>query len=60
MTTLTVDGMRGVHGARHRRRGAYCGVLTGLVFGLAFTGRFIAAAAVYTFTPVSCLFDYAL
>ncbi len=63
MTTLTVDRMRVLHGAvstRTRRRGAYCGLLVGAVFGFAFTGNFVAAAAVYTFTPVTCLFDYAL
>lgn len=63
MTTLTVDGMRVLHGAvstRTMRRGAFCGLLAGAVFGFALTGNFIAAAAVYTFTPITCLFDYAL
>jgi hypothetical protein len=64
MTTLTVDGMQVLHGAvrqnTSRRRGAFCGLLAGAVFGFALTGNFVAAAAVYTFTPVTCLFDYAL
>ena len=62
MTTLTPDVMRTLHGAvRLRpRRGAYCGFMVGAFFGLAFTGHLVAAAAVYTFTPVTCLFDFAL
>ncbi len=60
MTTLTLDAMRTLHGAvfPRRRRGAYCGFLVGSVFALAFTGHLVAAAALYTFTPVTCLFDY--
>ncbi len=62
MTTLTLDAMRTLRGGAipRRRRGAYCGFLVGAVFALAFTGRFVAAAVVYTFTPVTCLLDYAL
>ena len=61
MTTLTLDAMRTFQGAEIGRppKGAVCGVLAGLVFGLAFTGRFVPAALVYMFTPVSCLFDFA-
>lgn len=61
MTTLTPDAMRTLHGARfHRRsRGAYCGLLAGAVFGFALTGHPVVAAAIYIFTPVTCLFDYA-
>ena len=51
MTTLTLDEMRTLHGDEIRRpRGAICGVLTGLVFGLTFTGRFVPAALVYLVT----------
>lgn len=62
MTTLTLDAMQTLHGAvrQNTRRGAYCGLLVGAFFGLAFTGHFVAAAAVYTITPVGCLFDFAL
>ncbi len=62
MTTLTPDAMRTLHGARLPRpgRGAYCGLLVGAFFGFAFTGHPIAAAAIYMFTPVTCLFDFAL
>ena len=61
MTTLTPDVMLILHGARFWRppRGAFCGFLGGAVFGLAFTGRFVAAAFVYMVTPTACLFDYA-
>ena len=61
MTTLTEDGMRGVHGAAlPRPRGAFCGLLVGLIFGFAVTGNLVGAATIYMFTPVTCLFDYAL
>ncbi len=62
MTTLTLDAMRTLHGAviPRPRRGVYCGFLLGAVFGLAFTGHIVAAAAVYTFTPATCLLDFAL
>jgi len=60
MTTLTLDTMGTLHGAAFPRpRGAACGLLTGLVFGLAFTGNLIGAATIYMFTPITCLFDYA-
>lgn len=62
MTTLTLDAMGTLHASRgfRPRRGALCGLLVGAFFGFAFTGHPLAAAAVYTFTPVTCLFDYAL
>ena len=62
MTTLTLDAMRTLHGAvlPRPRRGAACGFLVGAFLGLAFTGHLVAAAAVYTFTPVTCLFDFAV
>ena len=61
MTTLMLDEMRTLHGAEiGRPKGAICGLLTGLVFGLTFTGRFVPAALVYMFTPASCLLDFAL
>ncbi len=62
MTTLMLDEMRTLHGAEIGRppRGAICGLLVGVVFGLTLTGRFVPAALVYMFTPVSCLLDYAL
>ena len=59
MTTLTVDGMRGLNGGV-RPRGAFCGLLVGLIFGFAVTGNLVGAATIYMFTPVTCLFDYAL
>jgi hypothetical protein len=63
MTTLTEDRMGMVHGALRWRsiwpRGVSCGLLSGLVFGLAVTGNFVAAASIYMVTPVSCLFDFA-
>jgi len=51
-----------LHGSEFPRppRGAVCGLLAGVVFGLTFTGRFVPAALVYMFTPASCLLDYAL
>ena len=62
MTTLTLDAMRPLHGAVRQspRTGAYCGFLVGAFIGLAFTGRFVAAAAVYAFTPAGCFIDFAL
>ncbi len=62
MTTLTLDAMRTLDGARFWRppRGAGCGLLVGLTLGLAFTGNVVPAAWVYMVTPVSCLFDFAL
>ena len=61
MTTLTLDAMGTLHGAvRPRPRGTYCGFLVGSFLGLAFTGHLVAAAAVYTLTPVTCLFDFAM
>ena len=61
MTTLTLDAMGTLDGGVWARpRGAFCGLLTGLVFGLAFTGRFVPAALVYMVTPVTCLLDFAL
>ncbi len=62
MTTLTPDAMGTLHGSEFPRppRGAVCGLLAGVVFGLTFTGRFVPAALVYMFTPASCLLDYAL
>ena len=62
MTTLTLDAMGTLHGGWFWRppRGAGCGLLVGLTFGLAFTGRFVAASLVYMVTPVTCLFDFAL
>ncbi len=62
MTTLTLDAMRTLHGAviPRRRRGAYCGFLVGALAMALLTGNLVAAAAVYTFTPVTCLFDYAM
>jgi hypothetical protein len=63
MTTLTVDGMRVLHGAvipRTRRGGAYCGFLLGAMWLTIGTGHLIAAAGIYIFTPVTCLFDFAL
>ncbi len=60
MRTLTPDAMRRLHGAAIARpRGAFCGVLTGLVFAFALTGNWVGAATIYMFTPVTCLFDYA-
>lgn len=61
MTTLTPDAMRTLHGSESWRppEGAVCGVLVGLVFGLAFTGRFVAAAFIYMVTPTACLVDFA-
>ncbi len=61
MTTLTPDAMGTLHGSRFTRppSGAGCGLLAGLTFGLAFTGRFVAAAFVYMVTPAACLFDFA-
>jgi len=35
-------------------------LLVGIFFGFDFTGHLVTAAAVYTFTPVTCLFDFAL
>ena len=62
MTTLTEDRMGMVHGAVRQSprttRGAYCGLLAGLVFGFAISGNFVTAASIYTVTPVSCLFDF--
>ncbi len=62
MTTLTLDAMGTLHGAVRPgpRRGVYCGFLVGSFLGLAFTGHLVAAAAVYTLTPVTCLFDFAV
>ncbi len=62
MTTLTLDAMQTLHGAKFWKppRGALCGFLGGAVFGLAFTGHLVAAAAVYTVTPAGCLLDFAL
>ena len=65
MRTLTVCQMRTVHGAvrqspRWPARGVPCGILTSLVFGLAVTGHFVAAASIYMVTPVGCLFDIRL
>ncbi len=62
MTTLTQDAMRTLHGAviPRPRKGTYCGLLVGAFLGLAFTGHFVLAAAVYTVTPVTCLFDFAV
>ena len=61
MTTLTPAAMQTLHGARFPRppRGAGCGFLVGLTFGLAFTGRFLAASLVYMVTPTGCFFDFA-
>jgi len=62
MTTLTPDMMLTLHGARFWRppRGAGCGFLVGLTFGLAFTGRFIAASLIHIVTPTACFADIAL
>ncbi len=60
MTTLTPDAMRTFHGSEGPPEGAVCGLLTGLVIGLVFTGRFVPAALVYMFTPAACLLDFAL
>jgi len=62
MTTLTPDAMRTLHGSEFWRpaEGAVCGVLVGLVFGLAFTGRFVPAAFFYMVTPSACFIDFAL
>jgi hypothetical protein len=61
MTTLTLDAMQTLHGAKLWRppRGALCGFLGGALFGLVFTGRFVSAAFVYMVTPTACFFDYA-
>ena len=62
MTTLTPTAMRTLHGLAipRPRRGAYCGLVVGAFLGFAFTGQLVAAAAVYTFTPTVCFFDFAL
>jgi hypothetical protein len=62
MTILTPTAMQTLHGAGFPRppRGVGCGFLMGLTFGLAFTGRFVAASLVYMVTPTACLFDVAL
>ncbi len=62
MTTLTPDAMHTLHGSEGWRppEGTVCGLLTGLVIGLTFTGRFVPAALVYMFTPAACLLDFAL
>jgi hypothetical protein len=62
MTILTPAAMQTLHGARFTRppRGAGCGFLVGLTFGLAFAGWFAAASWVYMVTPTACLFDVAL
>jgi hypothetical protein len=62
MTTLTPAAMQTLHGARFPRppRGAGCGFLVSLTFGLAFTGRFIGTSLTYMVTLTGCLFDFAL
>ncbi len=61
MTTLTVDGMRGLHGGVWPGpRGASCGFLVGALLVTIGTGHLIAAAGIYIFTPVTCLFDFAM
>ena len=62
MTTLTLDAMQTLHGAvlQNPRRGAYCGFLVGAFLGFAFFVHHAATAAIYTFTPVACLFDFGL
>ena len=62
MTTLTVDAMETLHGAVYARprRGAACVFLLGAMWLTIGTGHLIAAAGIYMFTPVTCLFDFAL
>ena len=57
MTTLTPDAMRTLHGARFwgPPRGAGCGLLVGLTFGLAFTGRLVAAEVPPVAVPLPML-----
>ena len=62
MTTLTLDTMRTLHGAviPRARRGVYCGLLVGAFSMALLTANPVAAATIYMFTPVTCLFDFAL
>ena len=60
MRTLPLDATRTLHGAvwPGPKRGQYCGFLLGALFVTAGTGHLIAAAGIYIFTPVTCLFDF--
>ena len=57
MTILTPAAMRTLHGSVRQspRRGAYCGLLVGAFFGLAFTGHLVVTAAIYTVTEVGSI-----
>ena len=60
MTTLTTDAMGRLHGAAYvRLRGGSCGFMVGAMLLTMSTGHLIAAASIYMFTPVTCLFDFA-
>ena len=59
MTTLTPAAMRTLHGSV-RPRGQYCGFMVGSFLGAALLLTPVTAAFIYMFTPVTCLFDFAL
>ena len=62
MTTLTLDAMQTLHGAKFWRppRGASCGFLVGAMLGAGFLFGPFSASLIFIFTPATCLLDYAL